>query len=460
MSASRPADKLSDAFSTETELRRDLGPVSATTVIIGMIIGSGIFAGPSIVARYTDSSGLTMLVWVICGLMSFCGAVSYAELGGMMPRAGGVFVYLKEAYGPLWAFLFGWTSLLAVRPANMAAIAIVFSTYLGFFITPYPDWMMRSVAVFAVVMLGFINYFGIRFGALIQNLSTFLKVGGLGVLVLFALTMTPDFGQFNPVWPEPETLNLGIIGVISLGMVAAFGAYDGWDSSTYVAEEIKNPRRNVPLSIILGLAITMVVYLLVNVAYILVLSNTGVAQSERVASDTMQQLIGPVGGAFISIAVLVSTFGTVNGHLMTGPRLCYAMAKQGMFFSWVAHIHPVYKTPSNAIILLTCGAAVYIVFLGSWETIIASRTAALWLFYITNTYSIFLFRRSHPDAPRPYRTWGYPVTPAIFVLIGVTFFVSIVVSDPGHSLLGLCITGLGVPVYRYWVQRWQFEETD
>ena len=189
-------------------------------------------------------------------------------------------------------------------------------------------------------------------------------------------------------------------------MIAAFGAYDGWDASTYIAEEIKNPRRLVPMSIILGLAITTVVYLLVNFAYLYVLSNTGVAQSERVASDTMVQLIGPVGGAFISVTVMISTFGTINAGLMAGPRICYAMARQRVFFSWVARVHPVYKTPSNAILLMTIAAAMYIMFLGSWETIIASRTAALWLFYISNTFSIFMFRRTHPDAPRPYRTWN------------------------------------------------------
>ena len=445
-----------DSFSEATELKRDLGAVSATTVIVGSIIGSGIFAGPAIVARYTGSSGLTIMVWVICSLMSFCGAVSYAELGGMMPRSGGVFVYLKEAYGSLWAFLFGWTSLLVVRPADIAAIAIVFATYMGFFVTqvmPYPAWMMKGVALVMVLILGFINYFGIRFGALVQNLSTFLKVGGLLVLVLLALWLTPDAGQFDPVWSEASSLNIGLISMISLAMVASFGAFDGWDASTYVAEEIKNPRRLLPLSIILGLAISAVVYLLVNIGYLMVLSNTGVAQSERVASDTMQQLIGPVGGAFIAITVLISTFGTINAGIMTGPRICFAMAKQQMFFSWVARVHPVYQTPSNAIILLTGCAALNIIFLGSWETIVASRTAALWLFYITNTFSLFIFRRTHPEAPRPYRTWGYPVTPAIFVLIGVIFFISIVVSDPTHALLGLCITGLGAPVYWLWIRQ-------
>ena len=445
----------SDAFSDDTELRRDLGGVTATTMIIGSIIGSGIFAGPSVVARYTDSSGVTLLVWLICSMMSFCGAVSYAELGGMMPRAGGVFVYLKEAYGSLWAFLFGWNAILVVRPADIAAIAIVFSTYLGFFITPYPEWALKGVALCTVIVLGFINYFGIRFGGLVQNLSTFLKVGGMCVLVVFALTMTSDAKQFDPVWPSmsADMDIIGYISLISLAMVAAFGAYDGWDASTYVAEEIKNPRRLVPLSIILGLAITTVVYLLVNFAYLYVLSNTGVAQSERVASDTMAQLIGPAGGAFISVTVMISTFGTINAGLMAGPRICYAMARQRVFFSWVAQVHPVYKTPSNAILLMTIAAAMYIIFLGSWETIIASRTAALWLFYITNTFSIFMFRRTHPDAPRPYRTWGYPVTPAIFVLIGVSFFISIVISDPTHALLGLLITALGIPAYRFWMSK-------
>ena len=240
--------------------------------------------------------------------------------------------------------------------------------------------------------------------------------------------------------------------MVSLGMVASFGAYDGWDASTYVAEEIKNPRRWVPLSIILGLAITTVVYLLVNGAYLLVLSNTGVAESERVASETMQVLIGPVGAAFIAATAMISTFGTVNAGILTGPRVFFAMAREKMFFSWVARVHPRYRTPSNAVVFMAALGILYIVFLGDWGSIIAARTGSLWLFYITTTFSVFIFRRTRPDVPRPYRTFGYPVTPAIFVLIGVIFFVSITVSNPGQTLIGLTITGLGIPAYWFWTR--------
>lgn len=444
-----------DSFGEETELKRDLGPVTATCMIIGSIIGSGVFAGPAIVAAYTGSTGWNLLVWVICSVMSFCGALSLAELGGLMPRSGGLYVFLREAYGRLWAFLFGWTSLLVVRPADLAAISIVFASYLGYFVTefsPYPDWAMRGVAVVVLLILAFINYLGVRFGGIVQNLSSFLKVGGLLLMVGLALGLTPDTSQFEPLWPSSSGLNIAFLGMISLGMVAAFGAYDGWDASTYVAEEVKNPRRWVPLSIMIGLAITTVVYLLVNSAYLLVLSNTGVAQSERVASDTMQRLIGPVGGALIALTAMISTFGTVNSGLMTGPRIFFAMAREKMFFSWIARVHPRYRTPSNAIVLTTFIAILYIILLGSWEAIMASRTGSLWLFYITTTSSVFIFRRTRPDMPRPYRTWGYPVTPAIFVLIGVIFFISIIISDPGHTLIGLAITGLGVPAYFLWTR--------
>tara|TARA_B100000029_G_scaffold389840_1_gene386428 strand:+ start:132275 stop:133648 length:1374 start_codon:yes stop_codon:yes gene_type:complete len=445
--------QLSDSFSEKTDLKRDLGPVTATTMIIGSIIGSGIFVGPTIVAGYTGSSGWNLLVWIICSVMCFCGALSFAELGGLMPKAGGLYVFLREAYGKLWAFLFGWTSLLVVRPADLAAISIVFSSYLGFFITqfaPYPDWMMRGVAVLVLLVLAIINYLGVRFGGLVQNLSSFLKVGGLLLMVALAFGLTPNTSQFEPLWSSSFDSNTVFLSMISLGMLAAFGAYDGWDASTYVAEEIKNPRRWVPLSIILGLAITTLVYLFVNSAYILVLSNNGVAQSERIASDTVQQLIGPTGAAFIALTAIISTFGTVNANMMVGPRIFFAMAREKMFFSWIAKVHPRYKTPGNAIILMTTVSICFILFLGSWQTIIAARTASLWLFYITTTFSVFIFRRIRPEVPRPYKTWGYPITPAIFVLIGVTFFISITVSNPTHTLIGLGITGIGVPSYFIW----------
>lgn len=448
-------DARTDSFGEETELRRDLGPVSATTVIVGSIIGSGIFAGPAIVAGYVGTSGWNLLVWVICAFMAFCGAVTFAELGGIMPRSGGLFVFLREAYGRLWGFLFGWTSLLVIRPADLAAISIVFATYLGYYVTqfsPYPDWAMRGVAIIVLVILAFINYLGVRFGGLVQNLSSFLKVGGLLLMVALAFGITPDTSNFQPAWPSDTTLTLGFLSMVSLGMVASFGAYDGWDASTYVAEEIKNPRRWVPLSIILGLAITTVVYLLVNGAYLLVLSNTGVAESERVASETMQVLIGPVGAAFIAATAMISTFGTVNAGILTGPRVFFAMAREKMFFSWVARVHPRYRTPSNAVVFMAALGILYIVFLGDWGSIIAARTGSLWLFYITTTFSVFIFRRTRPDVPRPYRTFGYPVTPAIFVLIGVIFFVSITVSNPGQTLIGLTITGLGIPAYWFWTR--------
>ena len=455
-------DARPDSFGEETELKRDLGPITATTVIVGSIIGSGIFAGPAIVAGYAGTSGWNLMVWVICSVMAFCGAVTFAELGGIMPRSGGVYVFLSQAYGRLWGFLFGWTSLLVTRPCDLAAISIVFATYLGYFVTqfsPYPDWAMRGVAILILMTLAFINYLGVRFGGLVQNLSSFLKVGGLLLMVALAFGITPDTSQFQPVWPSDSTLTIGFLSMISLGMVASFGAYDGWDASTYVAEEIKNPRRWVPLSIILGLAITTIVYLLVNGAYLLALSNTGVAQSERVASDTMQLLIGPVGAAFIAVTAMISTLGTVNANMLTGPRIFFAMAREKMFFSWVARVHPRYRTPANAVIFLAGVGILNIIFLGDWSAIIAARTGSLWLFYITTTFSVFIFRRTRPDVPRPYRTLGYPITPAIFVLIGVIFFASIVLSDPGNTLIGLTITALGIPAYWIWTRSGRSQDT-
>lgn len=426
-------------------------------MIIGTIIGSGIFVGPSIVARYTEFSGLTLLVWTVCGLLCFCGAVCYAELGGMMPRSGGQLIFLREAYSPLWSFLFGWTSLVVIRSGSLAAISVAFATYFGYFVNqvaPYPEWAQQGVALVVLVSLAYVNYRGIRQGGFVQDLCTFLKVAGLCALIALGLSTTQGgIDRLHPLWPP--SVELSLIGTFSLGMIAALGAYDGWDASTYVAEEIKNPRKLVPLSILLGLGISTVIYLLVNLAYLYVLSNTEVAHSERVAADTMERVLGPAGGAFISIAVLISTFGTINANLLSSPRLCYAMAKQRMFFQWVARVHPTYRTPDAAILVLTAVAALQIIFLGSWETIVASRTATQWVFYLMSAFGLFILRRTRPDVLRPYRTWGYPFTLAVFLLVGLVFFFAIVITDPTDSFRGLAITALGIPVYWLWVRKRQ-----
>ncbi|MBI4551736.1 MAG: amino acid permease [Candidatus Latescibacteria bacterium] len=444
-----------DPFSTETELKRELGPVTATNVIVGTVIGAGIFVGPSIVAKYAGSSGLTLLVWVVCGFLCFCGTLCYAELGSMMPRAGGHFVYLREAFSPVWSFLYGWTFLLVLRPGGIAAVSTAFATYFGYFISqvvPYPEWVRRLVALLPIVSLSYINYRGISLGGFVQNVFTFLKVAAMCALVAFGLgTVHGSLDHFRPVWPA--SFDTSLIGMFSLGMIASLGAYGGWESSTYVAEEIKNPRKFIPLSLLLGLSIATLIYLLVNTAYLSVLSNDGMARSDRVATDMMERIIGPVGGSLISLAVLISTFGTLNAQILTGPRVCYAMAKQRMFFQWVARVHPTYRTPSVATVIVAVAAALQLLFLGYWERIVASQTAAGYFFFLLNGVGLFILRRKRPDVSRPYRTWGYPVTPVLFILICFVFLVSIVLNDPGNTLIGLLITALGVPVYWRWVRR-------
>lgn len=444
-----------DAYGTETELKRALGPVTATNVIVGTIIGAGIFVGPSIVARYVGSSGLTLGVWAVCGLLCLCGAICFAELSGMMPRSGGQFVYLRESFSPKWAFLYGWAVLLIVRPGGMAAVSSAFASYFGFFISqiaPYPEWARRMVALIPIFVLAYINYRGISLGGLVQNIFTFLKVGALCAVVAVGLGAAQgSAAHFQPAWPE--TADFGLIGAFSLAMIASLGAYGGWEASTYVAEEIKNPRKNVPLSLLLGIGITTAFYLLINMAYLYVLSNDGMAGTDRVAADMMVRIIGPVGGSFISAAVVISTFGTLNAQIMTGPRVFYAMARDRMFFEWVTRVHPDYRTPYAAIIVMAGVAALQVLYLGYWELIVAAQSAVIYFFFLLTAVGLFILRRRRPDAPRPYRTWGYPFTPMLFILLCAGFVVSIVLSNPQHTLIGVVVTALGLPVYWRWVRR-------
>lgn len=444
----------SDVFGTETELNRALGPVTATNVIVGMIIGAGIFVGPTIVARYTDSSGLTLLVWAVCGFLCLCGAVCYAELGAMMPRAGGQFIYLREAFSPVWSFLYGWAFFLVVRPGGIAAVSTTFAIYLGYFVSqfvPYPNWIQQIVAILLILILSYINHRGIEMGGFVQNVFTFMKVGAMCTIVAIGLGATQGSVEaFQPVWPE--SMDLGLIGAFSLAMIAALGAYGGWEATTYVAEEIKNPRKNVPLSMILGLGVATLIYLLINTAYLYVLSNDGMAATDRVAADMMAQILGPAGGAFLSIAVLIATFGTLNAQILTGSRVCYAMAKQQMLFGWLSRVHPTYRTPSTAIWVSSMAAAIQILFLGYWELIVAAQTATVYFFFLLSVIGLFVLRHTRPDAPRPYKTWGYPVTPVLFILLCTAFIVSIIISKPEHTLIGLVVTALGLPVYWIWVR--------
>ena len=446
-------------FQLETELARDLKLTASTTIIVGGVIGSGIFGSPSGIAQALGSPSLFLMVWVLGGLLSFSGALCLAELGAMMPRSGGMVVYLREAYPPIVAYLYGWTESIFVQPGSLAAIAMICISYLGYF---FPAVSLENVvidigvlqistqhlAVFVIlILLGTINYGGVRFGGLISNVSTFAKVGALAALVILAATVGGSWDHF--FMPSASAGEINLFGALGVAMIGTLFSYNGWYNTNNVAGEVKDPRRTLPLAIIIGLGLCIFVYLAVNWAYLYVMNIDEIAASERIAADVAERLIGPMGGALISLAVMISTFGTINAGMVYIPRITYGMAKEGLFFKQFAYVHPRYRTPSKTIVLLTV-LSIFWTILGDFEAIIGAILYVLYIFYILSIIALFILRRKRPDAVRPFKVWGYPITPLFFLLVASGYVISVLLFNFGQSWPGLAVFVVGLPVYWIW----------
>ena len=446
-------------FQLETELARDLKLTASTTIIVGGVIGSGIFGSPSGIAQALGSPSLFLMVWVLGGLLSFSGALCLAELGAMMPRSGGMVVYLREAYPPIVAYLYGWTESIFVQPGSLAAIAMICISYLGYF---FPAVSLENVvidigiqqistqhlAVYVIlILLGTINYVGVRFGGLISNVSTFAKVGALAALVILAATVGGSWDHFS--MPSASAGEINLFGALGVAMIGTLFSYNGWYNTNNVAGEVKDPRRTLPLAIIIGLGLCIFVYLAVNWAYLYVMNIDEIAASERIAADVAERLIGPTGGALISLAVMISTFGTINAGMVYIPRITYGMAKEGLFFKQFAYVHPRYRTPSKTIVLLTV-LSIFWTILGDFEAIIGAILYVLYIFYILSIIALFILRRKRPDAIRPFKVWGYPITPLFFLLVASGYVISVLLFNFGQSWPGLGVFVVGLPVYWIW----------
>lgn len=460
--AEQAPERVGSRFQLETELARDLGLVAATTIIVGGIIGSGIFGAPAGIAAVLGSPELFLLVWVIGGLLCFCGALCFAELGAMMPRTGGIIVYLRESYPPFVSFLYGWTETAVICPGALAAVAMIFSTYLGYFV---PGVSMENVlveagpvmvstqhlAIFAVLgLLGAVNYMGVRFGGLISNISTFAKVAALLSLVLLALAVGGSAGHFTQ--PSSTAREMNLFGALGFAMVGILFSYNGWYNTNNVAGEVKDPRRVLPLAIIIGLSLCMLVYLAVNWAYLYVMDIDEIAASERIAAEAAERLIGPVGGSLTALAVMVATFGTLNANIIYMPRIAYGMARERLFFSWFTRVHPRFRTPSRTIATLTIWGMAWSL-VGNFMEIVLAVMYVLFVFYVLSVVSVFILRRKYPDEPRPFKVWGYPVTPLFFIVVSLGYIVSTVVFNFMDALPGIIVLLLGVPVYLLWFRR-------
>lgn len=429
------------------ELAPRLGVWSTAAILIGVTIGSGIFRVPSIAAAETGAVGATYLLWIVGGLVALFGALTIAELAAMFPRAGGIYVFLREAYGPGTAFLFGWTRLLVIQPAVIGAIALICAAYVNAFV-PLSDGQVRLLAAGIIVLLAAANYRSLAWGAWVQNVSTVAKVVALLVLAVAIFVFgDPAAGAFA------DSLSLSPLtwGGFGIALLAIMWTYDGWVDATYVAEEVRDPGRTLPLALAGGVLAVIAVYLVVNTAYLVALPLEEMAGSELVAADAAMRVFGPIGASLVAALVILSTFGALNGVTMTGPRVFFAMARDHLFFRPVAAVHPRFGTPHVAIALAALLGIGY-VSLRTFEQLAEAFVLGIWPFYVLCVVGVFMLRRRRPDAPRPYRTWGYPWVPVLFLLASLAMLGNALARQPSSTLLGFAIILSGVPVYHVWIR--------
>jgi APA family basic amino acid/polyamine antiporter len=453
------------------ELARDLGLSHAGAVVVGTIIGSGIFLVPTEMMQAVGSARLVYLAWMVGGLLSFFGALTYSELGAMKPQAGGEYVYVRDAYGPLAGFLYSWAWFLIAKPASIATVTTglvrildtfpVFSffshacfSYAWFSHTsishPFTITYGQLVAIAATLLISWLNYIGVRRAGEFQFLFTLLKVAIiLGIVAV-------GFSYRGGTWANFATEFTGAKGGVAgffAALVAALWAYDGWNDLNMVAGEIRNPRRNIPLALIWGVATVGALYILVNAAVQYVLPAAAIAGSERPASDAVALVLGGAGASLVSAGMAISMLVTLNGTIMSGARVPFAMARDGYFFKAIAEVHPRFHTPSVAIVV-QCGLAIVLLLLGgSFRQFFSLAIFAEWMFYMIAGSTVFIFRRRDPHAERPYRVWGYPVVPAVFVLVSAALLYY-TFTDNLKSSAGGCVAILaGVPVFYFFARR-------
>jgi basic amino acid/polyamine antiporter, APA family len=443
------------------ELARDLGLRHTGALVVGTIIGSGIFLVPSEMMQAVGSAGTVYLAWLIGGLLSFFGALTYAELGAMKPQAGGEYVYVRDAYGPLAAFLYSWTWFLIAKPASIATITTglvrILGTFSAFSILsqpfmshPFVIHYGQLLAIAATVLISWLNYIGVRRAGNFQFIFTLLKVAIILAIVVIG------FSYHGGTWANFSTEFTGAKGGIAgffAALVAALWAYDGWNDLNMVAGEVRDPQRNLPLSLIWGVATVGALYVLVNAAVQYVLPASLVAASPRPASDAVAMVLGHAGASLVSAGMALSMFVGLNGTVMSGARVPFAMARDGYFFHAIAKVHPRFHTPSVAI-LVQCGLSILLLLLGgSFRQFFSLAIFSEWLFYMIAGSTIFVFRRREPNAERPYRVWGYPLVPALFVIMAAALLYYTFTDNLRNSLAGCVAILAGVPIFYFFARR-------
>jgi len=432
------------------ELRRELTLFGLTMVAVGSCVGSGIFLTPSQVAAQVTDPLLVLAAWGLGGVIALTGALSFAELGSMFPRAGGVYVYLKEAYGEFAGFLYGWAYFTVINSGSIAALTIAFAYYVSFLI-PMSDTAQIGLAIAAIATITAINIFRVKVAEMFTNTLTLLKLAGIAAVVLIGFGWGAVDVEFS-LQPVRAMATGDGLGAFGLAMVGVLFSYGGWQHASYLSGEAVDPQRTIPRAMIFGAIIVTVTYLLINVAYMTLLPIEEMATSSRVAADAVSA-VAPWGGGLVASLIAVSTFGTALIYTLSAPRIYYAMAEDGIFFRKIAEVHPRFRTPVYAVLTQSIWAVVVILVWGTFEKVITYVTFTDWIFFTATAFIVILFRKSRPDDDRPYRTFGYPITPLIFVVISAWFVVNTLIEQPLLAGAGLVFLGLGYPVYLYFARR-------
>jgi APA family basic amino acid/polyamine antiporter len=450
-------------------------------LVVGSIIGSGIFKKPALMAGQLGSGELLILVWVIAGVMTMFGALTNAEIASIITTPGGQYIYFNKIYNKFVGYLYGWSVFSVYQTGSIAAIAYIFADYFGYFfpplhlspqlealhfhipgvgnVFPLADLGTKTVTIACVMFLTTVNYFGVRFGGIVQVAFTVLKVAAIAGIVAFGFVL--GRGSLSNFTSSVISFSGtgGLLGAMLLAMSGAFWAYDGWINITYVAGEIKEPQRTIPRALFVGTAIVIAAYVLTNLAYLYVLPIDVMAQSKLVAADVAESFLGRYGGAFVSAAVMISTFGTVNGTILASARVYYAMAKERLFFRKMETVHPRYRTPGPSLFLQGIWASL-LTLSGTFDQLTDQLIFVAWIFYALSAIGVFVLRKKMADVPRPYRVWGYPYVPAIFVAFAALYVVYTLYSDITsfargetpliNSVMGLIYVVIGIPGYIYW----------
>jgi amino acid transporter len=425
---------------------RSVGLIDAIAVLVGITIGSGIFRVPASVAGVLHSPGSVILCWVLGGVIALLGALTVAELAAAMPRSGGIFAWLLEAFGPLPAFLFGWTELAVIRASSLGATSTVFAEYLGHFV-PLSPMQVRYVAALVLLVVGAINYVGVKRAAAVTSITTITKYAAVMALGVLAFTATGgSAAHFTPAWPDGLHLSL-----LATALISVMWTYDGWADLSFMGGEVKNPQRILPLALIGGTACVMVVYLLVNIGFMYVLTLPQMAGSKLIAATAAEHipLLGGVGAAVIAAVVMLSTFSGLNGTMMAGPRIFFAMAERGLLFRVVARVSPRFKSPSVAIWMATVLGIAYVL-QNDFAQLADKFILGIWPFYALAVAAVFVLRSKRPDMPRPYRVWGYPMVPLLFLIASLGMVANALWTDPVNTGVTMLIILAGIPLYYGW----------